>query len=150
MEKGNEKMEINEEKIQEIKNKYEELGKLLNELHTENDNYDWHRRLRVLAEVMKVGGVVTQNQWGNIGATQGYDRRGLGGFFAGKNSTMKKLFQDKNSITDEGIAQAEAFIQGNHFSGATPTKQDLDNYEKAIQEFKNNTFLGYEATKLAF
>jgi len=45
-------------------------------------------RLRVWSDVTKRGGIVTEAELREIAAKAGYDTRGLGGFFTGKNPSL--------------------------------------------------------------
>ena len=104
-----------------------QLGLILNQPEVLTE-YNWHRRLRMLCDVLLKGGVVTYDEWGQIGQQHGYDRRGLGGFFVA-NGTMREMnFDGKKSITDEGVSQVKSYLNGTHWSGTEPTEEDLEKY----------------------
>jgi hypothetical protein len=49
----------------------------------------FHRPGKMLWLIREQGGQVTTEEFYRLGAELGYDRRGLGGFFSGKNPTLE-------------------------------------------------------------
>ncbi len=81
--------------LSELKAKIQSLlGK-----ETEFTPPDWLQdRLRVWKKILDKGGVVTRDKLYEIVDDEGYDRRGLGGFFAGPDSSLVEVGNDKIGI----------------------------------------------------
>ena len=66
------------------------------------------RRLAVLEEVAKAGGLVGADRFREIGRHLGYNPRGLGGFFVG-DATLRRV-GDTVQVTDRGFQILQARI----------------------------------------
>jgi len=82
----------------QTKKNIEEIEKLLRESKKGEES----SFIKVLKEVVKKGGVVDKEVWKTIGNKQGYDSRGLGGFFKGDKPIMVSIAGDKRAITERG------------------------------------------------
>lgn len=130
-------MEITDEQRNILVQLHEQLGQVLSATESQEDRDAsqeeyWQNRLRVLCDVVLKGGVVTHDEWGQIGYDNGYDRRGLGGFFTGNTPSMISTFNGKKSITEEGYHQAKEYVAGTHWTGTKPTDDDLEKYAEMI------------------
>lgn len=71
----------------------------------------WDRRCHVLVDVYQHDGVVTADEWYSIGEKYGYDRRGLGGFFAGNSPSMTQIAGGRHALTEAGRRDAEEYVE---------------------------------------
>ena len=71
------------------------------------------RYLRVLVDVYERGGRhgVASAEWATIGARHGYDRRGLGGFFTGARSPLRRI-DDRVVLTAYGERLVDEYLAG--------------------------------------
>lgn len=95
--------------LQQIKEKITKVEELLGE--SVEDTEKW---LKVLKDVEKKEGIVTKEEWITIGKKNGYDSRGLGGFFTGGKPLMVKIAGDKRAMTDT----AREWLKGGEDEGA--------------------------------
>jgi hypothetical protein len=58
------------------------------------------KRLKLLFEVKKEGGIVSRQKLHELGASLGYDNRGLGGLFQG-SASLANLAGDKVALTKD-------------------------------------------------
>ncbi len=70
------------------------------------------RYFRVLVSVYERGGRhgLAGDELGAIGAEQGYDRRGLGGFFAGTRAPLR-LLEGRVRLTPEGLRLVDRYLR---------------------------------------
>jgi hypothetical protein len=70
------------------------------------------RYFRVLVDVYERGGRhgITRELLGEIGERHGYDRRGLGGFFAGDRAPLRFVV-DRARLTAEGLRLVDAYLR---------------------------------------
>lgn len=70
------------------------------------------RYFRVLVSVYEHGGRhgITSEALGEIGAANGYDPRGLGGFFAGVRAPLRRV-DGRVRLTAEGLRLVDNFLQ---------------------------------------
>lgn len=68
--------------------------------------------IRVLAEVDDAGGIVSKEEWLEIGKKHGMDARGLGGFFVGEGS-MICIGGDKRALTERGMKMVKRWRANN-------------------------------------
>ncbi len=59
---------------------------------------------RLLTAVEDAGGTVSRDEWRTMGITCGYDARGLGGFYRGRNASMRVNSDGTRSLTAAGKA----------------------------------------------
>jgi len=71
----------------------------------------WNRRNSVLAAVLSKGGTVSSDEWREIGAKYGFDPRGLGGFYVGKNASMTRIAGDRRALRDSGVQDVKRWIR---------------------------------------
>lgn len=77
---------------------------------------DWlEDRLKVWKRILDNGGVVTRAQLYRITDEIGYDRRGVGGFFAGPDSSLVEIGSDKIGIrrwATEDVENYREWLEG--------------------------------------
>ena len=98
-------MQINQEQTEELRSILKKADQILNQITGSGDEKSrkyWANRMGILATVMLEGGVVTSERWIEIGKEHGYNPQGLGGYFAGRRSSMVKVGGDKRAITESG------------------------------------------------
>ena len=67
------------------------------------------RRLRVWKKIQDRGGVVTREELHEIVEEIGMDPRGLGGFFAGPDSSLVHVAQDKIALRQWAAEEVERY-----------------------------------------
>jgi hypothetical protein len=69
------------------------------------------RYFRVLIDIYERGGRhgITRDLLGEIGERHGYDRRGLGGFFAGDRAPLR-FVSDRARLTAEGLRLVDDYL----------------------------------------
>jgi hypothetical protein len=86
-----------------------DLQSLLGE-ETEFAPPNWLKdRLKVWKAIVDRGGVVTRGELYEIADEQGYKRRGLGGFFAGPDSSLVEVGSDKIGIRKWALDEVEKY-----------------------------------------
>jgi len=70
------------------------------------------RYFRVLVDVYERGGRhgIARDLLGEIGERHGYDRRGLGGFFAGDRAPLR-FVADRARLTAEGLSLVDGYLR---------------------------------------
>lgn len=99
----------------------------------ENAKY-WNNRLGVLAEVMLQGGVVSKDDWAQIGKNHDYNVRGLGGYFVGPAASMVSIGNDRRAITEKGIKEVKSWLDGR--LSIKPAEAQLKRYKSLLEEKK--------------
>ena len=112
-------MAIKKEDLHEVLQSIEKVQMQLEEIRGHIQNLlgetqfappDWLRdRLRVWKRIADEGGVVTRAKLYEIADEVGYDRRGLGGFFAGPESSLVELGKDKIGIRRWAAEEVENY-----------------------------------------
>lgn len=86
--------------IEEIK---EATRKLEAHLRGDGSSLDeWERSWKFLSDIEGRGGTVSADEFRAIGIEHGYDPRGLGGYFNGPNSAMRREPNNSRTLTDAG------------------------------------------------
>ncbi len=132
-------MELSKEQYMKLRDFSKQIDTILDEVkgissEEDEDSKYWNKRMGVLADVMLKGGVVTEDEWGEIGEKQGYDRRGLGGYFAGDKCSMVKIGNDKRAITEMGAKDVKAWLNGKW--DAKPTNEQMEKYRSLLEKVK--------------
>lgn len=114
------KYEITDEDIRDIQNSIEGIQNALDNLKVNVSKImgedsmllppDWERkRLRVWAKIHEKGDVVTYENWQKIYIAVGYDPRGTGGFFAGNDSSLVWVGDDKVALSKWAVKEVEKY-----------------------------------------
>jgi len=130
-------MEISKEQYIKLRDLTKQIDIILDEVRgisSENDEEAdyWRRRMAILADVMLNGGIVTEEEWGDIGKSYNRDRRGLGGYFAGEKRSMVKVGNDKRAITESGVKEVKAWLDGRW--DVKPSKGQLEKYKELLDD----------------
>ena len=71
---------------------------------------EWARkRLKVWAMIHEKGDIVTYEEWQKIYTKVGYDPRGTGGFFAGDQSSLIWVGDDKVALSKWAVKEVEKY-----------------------------------------
>ena len=99
--------------IERVQTQIEEIRANIQTLLGEETEFappDWLRdRLKVWKKIVDIGGVVTRAQLYAIADEEEYDRRGLGGFFAGPQSSLVEIGSDKIGIRRWAVEEVEKY-----------------------------------------
>jgi hypothetical protein len=95
-----------------LKRMRDEMVALVASVEGEVQETDWERWFRragaVLNEVDAASGVVDKGQWREIGIRNGYDPRGLAGFYTGHDPSMERdAVTDERKLTARGQIEAQ-------------------------------------------
>jgi len=104
-----------EDELEEIKNALESISDsvkeliervnalIRNEQHQEDSGRnEIDRRLHVLKEIYSRGGVISKQEFYQIGDRYGYPRQALGGFFVGKRKLLTMISENRVALTPNG------------------------------------------------
>lgn len=102
---------MDENVVIELKQLFEEMESCLKKAKEliENSNSsskELKKKLEILVAVDKKGGVISKDQWQEIGKRYGMDPRGLGGFFVGDGS-MVRIGGEQRALTERGKRMVE-------------------------------------------
>ena len=97
------------EMIGDIRESLLEVERLIDrELGSDISPQEWEiPRIFIWYEIYKRGGIVDKGEFHRIGKLYGYDPRGLGGFFAGDESSLVYVGVNKNKVVLEDWALKE-------------------------------------------
>ena len=99
--------------IEKVETQIEEIRANIQALLGEETGFsppDWLiDRLKVWKKIVDRDGVVTRAQLHAIVDEEGYDRRGLGGFFAGPQSSLVEVGSDKIGIRRWAVEEVEKY-----------------------------------------
>ena len=104
-----------EDELEEIKNELESISDLVKELiervnalirseqyQEDSGRNEIDRRLHVLKEIYSKGGVISRQEFHQIGERYGYPKQALGCFFVGKRKPLTMISGDKVALTPNG------------------------------------------------
>ncbi len=96
--------------VEEIETRIARIKDMVEESEPSKQADTYTNRLKILGEVSRKGGVVSKEQWKEIGEKYGMDTRGLGGFFVGEGS-MVRIGDDKRALTEKGARLAKMWLE---------------------------------------
>jgi len=114
------KRELSDDDLRDLLNSVESIQSELDDMKVKLSNIlgektmlippEWERkRLKVWAKIHEKGDIVTYEEWQKIYTEVGYDPRGTGGFFAGDQSSLIWIGDNKVALSKWAVKEVEKY-----------------------------------------